>query len=211
VKHSVEYHDVPKDFFQSTTRLLESYKDKISNYADQLLWWNKRLNLVSRHVSRETLNQHIFHSLLISQIPAFKKAAHIIDAGTGGGLPGIPLAITHPQKAFLLNDIVSKKIRAARDISRKLNISNISTQTSSIGEFEFTEGSLLVTKHAFKIIDLWAMVHNGHWDGILMLKGLPLEEELPTPLPFSLQVYKLDTANQTPFYKGKAIVFLQKQ
>ncbi|MDZ7691898.1 MAG: RsmG family class I SAM-dependent methyltransferase [Balneolaceae bacterium] len=107
--HQITRQNVPRETFSRVDEFIEKNRDKLETYLDALFWWNNRVNLISRDVSRETAWEHIRHSLVISGFVNFKDAEHIVDAGTGGGLPGVPLAIAHPEKRYYLNDIVSKK------------------------------------------------------------------------------------------------------
>ncbi len=211
VKHQVEYTDVSKEDLSSLNDLLDKHFIKINEYSEQLLWWNDRINLVSRDVSHETLFEHIKHSLLISTTAGFQRAQEIIDTGTGGGLPGIPLAICYPEKSFVLNDIVSKKIMAAKQMVGKLKLNNVVTVNSSIAEVELKKVSV-ISKHAFKIFELIQYLEGKDWQEIILLKGEhEVERELKkVPEPLKVKITVLDKVLESEFYKGKSIVELKK-
>ena len=125
VKHSIVNTTLSTNQVSYIEKLIEKNAQALDVYSEQLLWWNKKINLVSRDVSRETAEEHIAHSLLIASVDEFKKAESIIDTGTGGGLPGIPLAICNPKKSFVLNDIVTKKIMAVKQMVLKVKCGNV--------------------------------------------------------------------------------------
>lgn len=212
VKHSIEYSEIPKEGLSFLNNLLDQHFLRLQEYAELLLWWNSRINLVSRDVSHETLFEHIKHSLLISTIESFQGAEGIIDTGSGGGLPGIPLAICHPEKSFILNDIVSKKMMAAKQMAGKLKLKNVLTISGSISEVELNK-SLIVSKHAFKIFELVDHLGKKEWGDIIFLKG---EHEVENELrkvdsPLNVRVTTLDNVLESDFYKGKSIVEIKRR
>lgn len=181
----------------------------LESYLDQLLWWNKRVNLVSRNVSRETIWEHIRHSLLLSQFEAFKSSELIVDAGTGGGLPGLPLAITHPQKHFVLNDLVTKKCLAMKQMAQKLELENLGIIDGSIENLEQDLPFLLISKHAFKINELYQMTASLPWKKMILYKGNDFEDELEG-IKESMTIDSYRLSEESDFYKGKALVFLHR-
>ncbi|MBO6522977.1 MAG: class I SAM-dependent methyltransferase [Balneolaceae bacterium] len=176
-----------------------------------MMWWNNKVNLVSRDVSHETLFEHIKHSLLISTTQGFQMAQKIIDTGTGGGLPGVPLAICFPEKSFILNDIVKKKMMVAKHISSKLNLKNIVVNSGPIAEVE-VKGYTIISKHAFKVFELIDFLAGKQWNEIIFLKG---ESEVEGELkkidePFEVKITCLDKVLESEFYRGKSIVELKR-
>lgn len=190
-----------------TNDLLQEYSDEIREYVNQLLWWNERVNLISRDVSRETVVEHVRHSLMINSSGLIESADKIVDAGTGGGLPGIPLALVNKDKDVVLNDVVSKKIMACKQMILKAGLQNCRTVNGSIAKVELSESTCVVTKHAFKINDLMMMIGEKPWLGIIMLKGAgEVEEEVDgVSKPLNINVFKLDDPDN-PFYNGKALI-----
>jgi len=108
-QHHIITKDVPRETIDSAHKVYQEYNDQLKLYCDRLLWWNSRVNLVSRNVSRETLHKHILHSLLLGGFSTFQDAGLVVDAGSGNGLPGIPLSLTNKNQCFVLNDVVTKK------------------------------------------------------------------------------------------------------
>ena len=203
----ISHHTVSRETFSQTDNLIDSFREQLTDYLDQLLWWNKRVNLVSRDVSRETVWEHIRHSLLLSQFEVFQTANIIVDAGTGGGLPGIPLAITHPEKHFVLNDLVTKKCLAMKQIAKKLGLQNLGIVDGSIEELTHDEEFLLISKHAFKINELYKMTSSLPWSAMVFYKGSDFNDELEgIAEPLEIEVHNL--SEQSVFYEGKAIVIV---
>lgn len=205
MEHIIQMHNF--EHYDLADNLLKKYSDEIRDYVDQLLWWNERVNLISRDVSRETVVEHVRHSLMINSSGLFKSADIIIDAGTGGGLPGIPLALVNKDKSVVLNDVVSKKIVACKQMILKVGLSNCLTNNGSIADVEINESTCIVTKHAFKINDLMTMIGERPWLGIIMLKGAEeVDKEMEgVSEPLRINVFKLDQS-ANPFYNGKALI-----
>lgn len=210
MKHRITYSKYM--FFEEVLKLIDDYHEPINNYIDQLLWWNNKVNLVSRDVSRETIREHVIHSLTPSYSKIFQQTGVIIDAGTGGGLPGIPLSIVNTEKKIVLNDIVNKKLMACKQMVYKLGLSHCELNGGSIEAFGFTGGELVVTKHAFKINDLLSLLGDKQWGGILMLKGLhEVENELRgIGDKLSIHVISLEQ-DEKSFYDGKALVEITRK
>lgn len=200
---------VSRETFSQTDQLIESCEDKLESYLEQLLWWNERVNLVSRDVSRETVREHIRHSLLLSQLKIFKSSEIIVDAGTGGGLPGIPLAITHPGKHFVLNDLVTKKCLAIKQIAKKLELQNLGIVDGTIEDFNLEEEFLLISKHAFAIDELYEMTSSLPWSTMIFYKGSNFEEELDG-IPDQIRIEAYDLPGDSDFYQGKALAVVSR-
>jgi len=208
--HSIATLKVSRGTFQHTSRLYSAHKPALERYLDQLLWWNERVNLISRSVSRETIEYHLFHSLLISQFKIFNSSEYVVDAGSGGGLPGIPLAIAYPQKHVLLNDIASKKCMAVKQIARKMGLDNVSTANCSIADLQQTKAFLFISKHAFKINDLYHMSAHLPWKSMILYKGMEFEGELEG-ISKSMTIIRYDLSGGPSFYDGKALVIISRE
>ena len=201
------FHVKQSETLDAATRALKEHEEALSQYADRLLWWNEKVNLVSRDVSRETIIKHIEHSLTLSA--HLDVAPRWIDAGSGGGLPGIPLAIAHPEKEFIVNDIVQKKCTVLKALIRELELTNIQVKEGSITDIEMDSNSGVCTKHAFKIPQLFSMIadRGKQPSVVLWLKGFEEAgkdvDQHPQKELFEIQL--LDNGSD-PFYSGKAIV-----
>lgn len=213
MKHVITQTAISRKLVRETDQLFNKHSDLLNKYIELLLWWNKKVNLVSRDVSRETLREHVRHSLLISGTDTFMGAKNIIDAGTGGGLPGLPLALCFPDKEFVLNDIVSKKVLTVKQVVRKLEAVNVDVISGSISEKEITPDDVVVTKHAFKIYELIEFLDDNKWNHLVFLKGSEetMEELSKVDVPISAMITNLKHSElDNIFYKGKAIVEISR-
>lgn len=213
MKHDISYLEFSADKVDSVRNDFQSNREVLSQYVDRLLWWNEKINLVSRDVPRETVLNHVEHSLVISQSKLFREADLILDTGTGGGLPGIPLAVLASEKRFVLNDIVSKKIMACKHMASGLKLKNTDSFMGSLENLEVKPGSIIVSKHAFKINEMIKMIEGKPWLGVILLKGRDeVEKELDgIELSLDISVYDLQVNFQNPFYNGKAMVEIKRK
>ncbi|MFN1835570.1 16S rRNA (guanine(527)-N(7))-methyltransferase RsmG [Balneola sp. MJW-20] len=211
MKHQITY----QDYEWESAGIKELYQKKkyaLEDYIDRLLWWNRKVNLISRSVSRETLQKHVEHSLSLSAIKEVKEASLIVDAGTGGGLPGIPLAIVLDSKKLILNDVVEKKLMAVKQIAMQLGLSErvkvVAESVERLRESDF----VLVSKHAFKVNELYAMVKDQDWKDMILLKGRDEVEGELKGIKEALKIRILDLygARKDGFYEGKALVIIKR-
>ena len=211
MKHSVESIGLKDDFLAEVKSLYQTKKEEHQKYLDELFDWNEKINLVSRTVSRETVENHIVHSLFPSQMGLMDAHDKWIDAGSGGGLPGIPLAIQNPEKQFLLNDNVRKKMKAVSAIVDSLELTNVEIVAKSISLFDLQSGTGIVTKHAFKIPKLLHLLDKKPWKSIILWKGERdvLPELNKTPGQLNVTIYPFRFSDT--FFEGKALVRLQKK
>ena len=211
MKHSVESVELKDDFLAEVKSLYLAKKEEHQKYLDELFAWNEKINLVSRTVSRETVESHIVHSLFPSQMGLMDAHDKWIDAGSGGGLPGIPLAIQNPEKQFLLNDNVRKKMKAVSAIVDSLELTNVEIVAKSISLFDLQSGTGIVTKHAFKIPKLLHLLDKKPWKSIILWKGERdiLPELSKTPGNLGVTIYPFRFSDT--FFEGKALVRLQKK
>ncbi len=212
VKHLITHTSLTREQLRSVDQLFADHKKSLGDYARLLYWWNQKLNLVSRGVSHETIMEHIRHSLMISVSEYFREQHKIIDTGSGGGLPGIPLAICFPEKSFLINDIVSKKIIAAKNIVQRLELANVETNSASIVDVDVSETDLIITKHAFKVDQLIGYLEEKNWQRIIFLKGREEAKEEIERSSVSLyaRIIRLDEQLKNSFYQGKAVLEVRR-
>ncbi len=176
--------------------------------------WNEKINVISRKDMDFFVQRHLLHSLSILKVIRFRPGAVIMDAGTGGGFPGLPLAVACPEAGFVLVDSVGKKIKVINDIVSQLGISNVKAVKSRVedmpGKYDF------VTSRAVKPLPVfypWVRdkirKESQHPipNGILYLKGGDLQNELEA-LPCKHKEYKIADFIPEPFFETKKIVHL---
>lgn len=210
MKHQIEELKVDKETLANVRELYSRRSELLELYIDQLLEWNSKINLVSRNVSRETVREHVVHSLIPIELGLISGIDEWVDSGTGGGLPGVPLAIVFPEKKFYLNDNVRKKMRALSDITKALNLENVEVLAKSISLVGLKTGAGIVTKHAFKIDDLLRLTKKKPWKKIVMWKGVEGAykemEKVHSKIKCTIYSFHFDDE----FYEGKGLVVLEK-
>ncbi|NND63765.1 MAG: 16S rRNA (guanine(527)-N(7))-methyltransferase RsmG [Flavobacteriaceae bacterium] len=181
--------------------------------ADLYKDWNQKINVVSRKDIDELYLRHVLHSLGIAKIQSFKSGSKILDVGTGGGFPGVPLAILFPDSEFHLVDSIGKKIKVVDEVVAGLELANVSTTNARVemvsGQYDFVVSRAVAQMETFV-----------HWikgrvakkskhelqNGILYLKGGDLSEELKS-FP-KAKIYPLKDVFEETFYEIKSVVHL---
>ena len=176
-------------------------------------YWNERINVISRKDIQALYTRHVLHSLAIAKIVSFKQDAHVLDVGTGGGFPGIPLAILFPETHFLLIDKIGKKIKVVQAVIEALDLQNVTAVQQSAqtvtAQYDFIVSRAVTKMDAFVswVKPLVSEVQHHHLaNGILYLKGGDLEEELQL-FPQARQ-YKIADYFSDPFFDTKCVVHL---
>ena len=177
-------------------------------------YWNSKINLISRKDINEIEVRHFLHSLSIAKFFSFKPKTNILDIGTGGGFPGIPLAVIFPDVNFHLTDSIGKKIKVVNEIKNNLGLKNVYAEhirsENVKNSYDFivnravTNMSNLVSLIGDKISNV--NNHGSINNGIISLKGGDLENELN---PFkNSKIYQLNELFDEPFFETKKIVYL---
>jgi 16S rRNA (guanine527-N7)-methyltransferase len=205
--------NVSRETFETTEFYAKKFKTELNNYVGELIWWNNRINLMSRSISRSVIEEHVFHSLTMLAFDAFHEQSNIVDIGSGGGLPGIPLAICEREKNFIFNDISQKKCVALKDMSRKVGLVNADIVEGDVANAAIpSEFTTYISKHAFKMMDVIRLLGVKKWDRILMLKGSDFTDEAKVlPESYIVRAWSLETGTIKSFYKGKYFVELQRK
>ncbi|TDQ30705.1 16S rRNA (guanine(527)-N(7))-methyltransferase RsmG [Zeaxanthinibacter enoshimensis] len=198
-----------KYFEQFNETQQQQFRDLEALYQD----WNLKINVVSRKDIDELYLRHVLHSLGIAKIISFKPGAKVLDVGTGGGFPGIPLAIAFPETQFTLVDAIGKKIKVVDEVVEGLGLQNVQTRHCRVEEldmqFDFIVSRAVAAMPTFVN---WVRgriakqsIHELK-NGILYLKGGDLSEELA---PYKkAQIYNLDQYFEEPFFDTKKVVYL---
>jgi len=190
-------------------------KKQIKQFSDlQPLYehWNAQINVISRKNMETLYTNHILHSLAIAKIIQFEKGTRILDIGTGGGFPGIPLAIIFPEVDFLLVDSIGKKIKVVNEISSAISLTNVSTlheRAENIKEtFDFVVSRAVTNMTDFKkwVKGKFSNTHNNTLNnGILYLKGGDLSKELIGILHTKHEIADLF---EEEFFKTKKVIYI---
>lgn len=189
---------------------MELYATELGVYADRLLWWNRTVNVISRDMTRKDLMLHIKHSLFLAPSLIKSPLTHWIDTGTGGGLPGIPLAIVCKDIQIALNDVVAKKGVVLKDIVTAMGLIHTQVLIMDIGSVSVDGPFGVVTKHAFKTMDLLQRLGGKPWQELLMLKGSDYNTEFDarTAPNISIGATSLEAASPESFFVGKHLIHI---
>jgi 16S rRNA (guanine527-N7)-methyltransferase len=176
--------------------------------------WNAKINVISRKDIDNLYVNHVLHSLGIAKVQTFLPGSSILDVGTGGGFPGIPLAILFPEVQFHLVDSIGKKITVVTEVSKGLGLRNVKAEHIRAEQIK-NEYDFIVSRAVTRLKEFYGWIHrktkkqNKHQreNGILYLKGGDLEEEL-NELKRPLQVYNLSDYFQESFFETKKVVYV---
>ena len=174
--------------------------------------WNAQINVISRKDISELYINHVLHCLAIAKVVQFEKGTKILDIGTGGGFPGIPLAILFPEVEFLLVDSIGKKIKVVNELSTSIGLTNIRTmhqRAENINEsFDFVVSRAVTNMTDFKkwVKGKFNNKHNNVLkNGILYLKGGDLTQELRG---ISHTKYEIADFFEEDFFKTKKVIYI---
>ena len=195
-------------------KLTELQKEQFAKLGILYPEWNEKINVISRKDIDNLYEKHILHSLGISQFHSFAPGTSVLDFGTGGGFPGIPLAILFPDVKFHLVDRIAKKIRVAQDISMQIGLNNVTLQQGDIkevkGKYDF-----VVSRAVMDLAEMVPLVRklishkciNAIANGIICLKGGDLSKEI-AKFSKEVTICDLSTYFNEEFFKTKQIVYL---
>lgn len=203
---------------QIITRYFQNLSDLQKEQFDQLAplyaEWNEKINVISRKDVENLYVNHVLHSLGIAKVVSFKPGARVLDVGTGGGFPGIPLAILFPDTEFHLVDSIGKKITVVTEVSQALGLKNVKGEKMRAeevkGKYDF-----IVSRAVTRMKEFYGWVRNkvekksNHeiGNGILYLKGGDLEEEM-NELRRPYQITDLSDFFEEEFFETKKVVYV---
>ncbi|MFW5687303.1 MAG: 16S rRNA (guanine(527)-N(7))-methyltransferase RsmG [Bacteroidota bacterium] len=178
--------------------------------------WNNKINVISRKDMENFYTNHVLHSLAISKVISFAPGSRIMDVGTGGGFPGIPLAILFPQCTFYLVDSIEKKIKVVREITKAAGLTNVTSirdRAENIDEkFDFVVSRAVTALPAFVRWvknNISSHQQNELPNGILYLKGGDFLEELQQT-GYKFKTYPIELFFREPFFETKMVVHLYR-
>ena len=176
--------------------------------------WNAKINVISRKDIGNLYEHHVLHSLGIARYITFRPGTRILDVGTGGGFPGIPLAILFPECQFLLIDSIGKKIKVATAVATALGLSNVKLLQENArlerGKFDFVVSrAVMAAPELVQIVqkNVAREQRNALPNGLLCLKGGELAEELK-PFHRKAQVWNLSEEFEEEFFETKKVVYI---
>ncbi len=177
--------------------------------------WNKSINVISRKDIDNLYERHVLHSLAIAKFISFKPGTKVADLGTGGGFPGIPLAILFPDVSFLLVDSIGKKVKVVEEVSTQLGLGNVKVKNQRIenipGKYDF-----FVSRAVTRLDTAWSWIFNKIGDnnkndlknGLIYLKGGDISTEIPNNA--FIQKEAVSTWFTETFFEDKGLVYITK-
>ncbi|WP_348655404.1 16S rRNA (guanine(527)-N(7))-methyltransferase RsmG [uncultured Roseivirga sp.] len=207
-----------KNLLQYFPNLNQEQKERFERLPGLYAEWNDKINVVSRKDIENLMERHVIHSLGIAKVLNFRPGTRILDVGTGGGFPGIPLAILFPECQFLLVDSIGKKIKVVNEVAHALGLENVKGQHVRAeqveGQFHFIV-SRAVTRlgNFYPWVKDKFMKQSNHSlkNGILYLKGGELDEELKESKLKRIKTYALSEHFKEEFFETKKVVYIPAQ
>lgn len=201
---------IKKYFPELDTTQISQFEALYDLYLD----WNSKINVISRKDIENLYEHHVLHSLAIAQVIRFKPGTTILDVGTGGGFPGVPLAIMFPEVKFTLIDSIGKKIKVGTEVSNAIGLKNIVFKHERVQE-EKAKFDFVVSRAVMPLDDLVKLVkkniapksQNAMPNGLICLKGGELQHEI---LPYKniADTYEISDYFSQEFFKTKKVVYV---
>ncbi|MGA0557387.1 16S rRNA (guanine(527)-N(7))-methyltransferase RsmG [Larkinella sp. VNQ87] len=191
-------------------------REQFAALGDLYRHWNAQINVISRQDIDALYEKHVLHSLGIAKVIQFVPGTEILDVGTGGGFPGIPLAILFPLVDFHLVDSIGKKIKVVTEVSSALGLTNVRAEQARVEHlnttYDFVVSRAVTRLQPFLGWVRYKILKNGNnplRNGVLYLKGGDLTEEL-AEIKDKYQIYELSAYFDEPFFETKKVVYLPK-
>ncbi len=202
--------DIINKYFHSLT---DAQKQQFLQLSSLYEKWNAKINVISRKDISKLYTNHILHSLAIAKVIQFKEDTKVLDLGTGGGFPGIPLAIFFPETDFILLDSIGKKIKVVNEISNALGLENVQTLNDRAENLE-EKFDFIVSRAVANISEFRKWVHgrfnkknkNMMDNGIIYLKGGDITAEFQG---ISCREYNISDFFEESYFKTKKVVYIK--
>ena len=202
--------EVIKEHFSLTSLQTQQFEALGELYRD----WNAKINVISRKDIDNLYPHHIIHSLAIAKVLSFEPGTTLLDVGTGGGFPAIPLAILFPECQFTLIDSIGKKIRVASEIAKAIGLTNVIC-IQERAEMEKGKFDFVISRAVMPLGDLVKLIRknvstkhqNAMPNGLIVLKGGNLDGETQAFRKY-VEITDIATFFQSDWYKGKSVVYL---
>lgn len=204
----------PNIIFKYFPDLTEQQKAQFGQLYELYNHWNSQINVISRKDIEELYERHILHSLGIAKFCSFKAGEKVLDVGTGGGFPGIPLAILFPETQFHLVDSIGKKIKVVNEVATAIGLKNLKA-THSRAEQVNDKFNFIVSRAVTRLGDFYPWIQNKFsknninaiQNGILYLKGGDLTEEIKES-KLKAELYPLSDYFEEQFFETKYVVYI---
>lgn len=203
--------DIILKYFPDIT---DGQKEQFAALMDLYTDWNAKINVISRKDIENLYEHHVLHSLAIAKTIRFKDGTSILDLGTGGGFPGIPLAIMFPNVSFKLIDGTGKKVRVASGIADTIGLRNVTAEHLR-GEEEKGKFDFIVSRAVMPLPDLAKTVRknvsrsqrNAMPNGIIVLKGGNIDNEI-NPYKHIVEVSPISNWSEEEWFREKNVIYL---
>ena len=199
--------EIIKKYFD---KLTDTQYQQLAELAELYEFWNQQINVISRKDLDSLYEKHVLHSLSITKIFAIHSGSKVADIGTGGGFPGIPLAIINPEVEFLLIDSIGKKIKVVDEVSKALNLKNVRTIHGRAEEVKEHDFDLCVSRAVAPLskLGLWSksLLNKKGNEGLICLKGGDLTEEIKES-KLKTKVWNIQDYFSESFFETKFVVW----
>lgn len=182
--------------------------------------WNEQINVISRKDIDSLYERHVLHSLSIAAICNFDPGTEVVDIGTGGGFPGIPLAIFFPEVNFLLSDSIGKKIKVVNEVASAIGLKNVTAVHTRVEEIKGRTFDYAVSRAVAPLGELWKwinpLIHKGQKsedlpNGLICLKGGDLQKEIAeSGLKKIVQAWQVDDIFNEDSFREKYVIYVPK-
>ena len=204
--------------FKYFPNLTELQKQQFSQLGELYIDWNQKINVISRKDMENFYLHHVLHSLSIAKVVQFKAFTEIMDAGTGGGFPGIPLAIMFPEVKFYLVDSIGKKIKVVKEVAQSLGLKNVEAEQLRMEQVNRTF-DFIISRAVTSLPDFmrWTSYkfHNKSFNnvrnGILYIKGGDIQKELNEIKKFKKKIYNIPDFFDEDFFETKKVVHIYRK
>ena len=199
-------------------RLNDTQKEQFRLLKDLYHYWNSQINVISRKDIDQLYLHHILHSLAIAKVVSFKPDENILDVGTGGGFPGIPLAILFPETKFHLVDSIGKKIKVVDAVSQAINLLNVRTSHARVEDID-EKFDFIMSRAVTQLKDFYPWIKNKFntdsknelKNGVLYLKGGDLSQEIRESGLKNVRQFPINAYFEEEFFDSKYVLYFSEQ